>query len=164
MNSILVIKEILKENKKLIMYFLLMFVFLNIINFITVDNDLEHIFNVLIGNIFESHLMLYEFLWIVYQIFFFIYIYYRFFTFEEDNSLEFLILRKSNTKIFLRKFIFLSIFNLIFRLLIFLISLAIYRKVIINIIYSFILNYLIYFSLIMIAFFIKLFLNLIRNY
>ena len=104
MNSILVIKEILKENKKLIMYFLLMFVFLNIINFITVDNDLEHIFNVLIGNIFESHLMLYEFLWIVYQIFLFIYIYYRFFTFEEDNSLEFLILRKSNTNTFLRKF------------------------------------------------------------
>ena len=59
-------------------------------------------------------------LWMLFQISCHVYITYTFFTNDKDHSLEFLLLRESNKKNFLNKFVVICIFTIIIRSFIFL--------------------------------------------
>lgn len=58
-------------------------------------------------------------LWMLFQISCHVYITYTFFTNDKDHSLEFLLLRESNKKNFLNKFVVICIFTIIIRSFIF---------------------------------------------
>lgn len=83
-------------------------------------------------------------LWTIFQVSCHVYIVYNFFSCEQDASLEYLILRESYQKLFLKKFIIMICATVITRFIIFLVTYFFYYKLISFPLTSFIYNILIY--------------------
>lgn len=159
-NQFLILKKICKEKKIFVFFFILIFIFINLINIVGVDGINIHSFNVANGNIFEKDLVLYEILWILYQLFFFLYLAYQLFIYDEDNSQEFLLLRKPYKKIILEKSLVLVLFIIIVKLAIGLGICPIYGYTsFLNIFY----NIFFYLILIVIAFILSILNLFIKN-
>lgn len=111
-----IIKRLLKKDFfKLFIYFGIILFFLLVIAFFSgVTIDLSF-FNMLLGKVNYVEINLYGLLWHFFQIFITIYISYKICYYEDENSLEFIILRANYIDLFIKKFIILTSFILIIR-------------------------------------------------
>lgn len=164
LSQIFILKKTCEEKKMLVISFTLMYMLVNLVSMLSVDGANIHTFNVVVGNIFEKELLLYEILWISYQLFFFLYIYYSIFTYDDENSLEFLLLRKSYKKILIDKCFVLVLVNIIIRVFIFFCTWVIYKNILNIIPFSNILyNIILYSSLILIACILNILILFVKN-
>lgn len=105
-------------------YFKLIFIFfLYLFTIILyVNNSYEEIGKDIILNLNGLLSNEFSFLFTLFDIFYFtlmVYIMYSYYSYEEKNSLEFVILRKSYLKIFINKFIILFVISLIFNIILY---------------------------------------------
>ncbi len=117
-----------KKYFKLSLVFVLFFSCMILITYINpVEVDLE-VFKPLVGVISLENFSFVDYLWFMFQLFFTIYLSYVFFSYEENNSKEFLVLRKNYLYFMLSKLVLFLIFIIIFRLLIFFIPYLIFKE------------------------------------
>ena len=113
-----VLKKLIKMDFfKLICVFITLFAFNLIVIFFSYGESTIIDFNTMIGILDVKDFNLMGLLWFLFQVFFVIYMSYRYYFYENDNSSEFILLRIKFKKFVNEKLIVMSLFVILFRLL-----------------------------------------------
>lgn len=143
---------LLKKYKKLlllILFFLICMVVITYINPIEITVD---IFNALIGIVKIEKYTFLDWLWNIFQVVVIFFLSYHFFSYEEDNSIEFLILRKNYNTFLLNKLIISLVMIAIFRFIIYMVLYLSFQNFISFSYNSLLVNIVNYFLVVIISF------------
>lgn len=102
-----------------LLFFFACMLLVTYVNPVTVNND---IFQSLVGVFDISKFSFLDYLWNFYQVFVMAYIIYQFLSYEEENSIEYMILRKNYMTLLFQKLIYIFLFIIVYKTMIYLVS------------------------------------------
>ena len=124
-----VIKRLFKKHYyKFLLVLLFFFISMIVITYINPTEITKNVFNSLVGIPKMKEMSLLDYLWNLFQVFMIIYMSYNYFSYEEDNSIEFLSLRKHYFIFLFSKLIFASIITTMIRMIIYITSYFIFKE------------------------------------
>lgn len=136
-------------------FFLIFLFFLLLMIFFVLNNSTRidiNSYNIILGIPYTLTMSLLEFVWMMFQIFLTLYFCYSLFSYENNNSPEFLILRKSKKNIMIEKILLAITSIAIFRTFIFLLIYIIINSVKNSLLFVFSFNILIHIFQLVISF------------
>ncbi len=124
-----VIKRLFKKHYyKFLLVLLFFFISMIVVTYINPTEITKNVFNSLVGIPKMKEMSLLDYLWNLFQVFMIIYMSYNYFSYEEDNSIEFLSLRKHYFIFLFSKLIFASIITTMIRMIIYITSYFIFQE------------------------------------
>ena len=102
-----------------LLFFFACMLLVTYMNPVTVNND---IFQSLVGVFDISKFSFLDYLWNFYQLFVMMYIIYQFLSYEEETSIEYMILRKNYMTLLFQKLIYIFLFIIVYKTIIYLVS------------------------------------------